>query len=496
MSPIYPRMVSSPTRRNGWWSLLLAFVAVMGAGCSQLLGLEELREKADGGMSSPPDAGEAPDAAIVTCTASDQCIVEAPICDQQQGTCRACVLDEECEARDPQNPICAPDGRCGLCASNPNCTDPNFPVCDPDTLTCRGCQAHEECASTVCDIGASACVDPALIVYVSSLGSYDTGCGTQDLPCRSINDGVNAVSFDRPYLRLTGTFSDRLLLSGKPFRVIGEGATLDLTPVDFNLEAGVTVNMNAQVLIDGLRVTNLSVAGGIDCAQGELTLRRVTVDSNEGPGVNASECPLTIQESRIMDNSGRGVNAYTTTGVGSLVIERSLIADNYRGGIDANISPLLIRNNLILRNSNLGEYQGAIRLNGGGSGNSFITYNTIVGNMVNENYIGIIACGGAVLSSNVIWGNMYPPNADVDQTLQSCNEVRNNLSDSTLEGRPQNYLGDPLFVLAADDDYRLMPGSPALDLGEPELANLLDYEGNPRPVGAGPDIGALESPTP
>jgi hypothetical protein len=488
-------MDSSWTRKNGWWSLLLVLVAVTGAGCAQLLGLDELRERPDAGVPAPPDAGQAPDAAIVECATSDQCIEAVPICDLGQGMCRGCAFDEECQDRAPQSPICAPDGRCGECASGPNCTDPDRPVCDPDTLTCRGCQAHDECASTVCDIDASACVDPALIVYVSSTGSFDAGCGTQDLPCRNLREGVDLLTFDRSYLRLAGMFSERLILSGKTVRVIGEGATLDLTPVDFDADAGVVVNMFSQVEIDGLRVTNLSVAGGIDCTQGELTLRRVTVDSNEGTGVSASECPLNIQESRILDNSERGVNAYTSSGVGSLVIERSLIADNYRGGIDSNIAPLLIRNNLILRNSNLSEYQGAIRLNGGSSGNSFITYNTFVGNMVNQNYIGIIGCGGAVLSSNIIWGNMYPMPSP-DQTIIGCDEVRNNLSDSSLEDRPQNYLADPLFVSSSGDDYHLMPGSPALDLGEPDLANLLDYEGNPRPQGGGPDIGALEAPAP
>jgi hypothetical protein len=493
MSRHYLRMVSSRARNIGPWRLLLALAVVTGAGCAQLLGLEELGKGVDGG--TPPDAAEKPpDAAIVECAEPTDCIDAVPICDLGLGMCRGCALDEECRDRDPQAPICAPNGRCGACASDPNCTDPERPICDQDTLTCRGCEAHDECASAVCDIGASVCVDPAEIVYISATGSFDTGCGAQNLPCRSIRDGVAQATFDRSYLRLTGTFDERMTLSANRFRVIGEGATLDLTPVDFDdMVAGITVNMGAQVLIDGLRVTNLSVGGGIECSQGELTLRRVTVDSNEGTGVVASDCPLIIDESRITGNSVRGVEAYAATG-GSLVIERSLIAENYRGGINAGVTPLLIRNNLILRNSNLSEYNGAIRLNGNGT-NAFITYNTIVGNMVNENFIGIIACGSAVLSSNIIWGNMYPPSTE-DQTLFGCDEVRNNVSDSLLGGVPQNHLGDPEFVSVDDDDYQLLPGSLGIDLGEPELANLLDYAGNPRPVGAGPDIGALEAPAP
>jgi hypothetical protein len=486
----------SPPRR-GWTQgrcyLAVALFAVTVTGCAQILGLEELgRGTADAGAQG--DAA-VPDARIERCTGSLECSDQAPICNLQEGICQACSANDECAARGPDTPICAPDGRCGACGADADCTDPGSPVCDRQSLTCRGCEAHDECASGVCDIAASACVDPAQIVYAAGDGSFGTGCGTQDAPCASLNDAVALLTFDRGYLRLRGTFNARMTLSGNRFRVIGEGATLDLTPVDSDPGVpGITINMGAQVVIDGLRVTNLSVGGGIACESSELTLRRVTVDRNEGTGVVANLCPLIIDESRITGNSDRGVEAYASGG-GNLVIERSLIADNYSGGIYSDVSPLLIRNNLILRNSNLAEYHGAIRLNGTGM-NSFITYNTIVGNRVNENYIGIIACGNAVLSSNIIWGNEYP--GMVDQTLDpsNCTDVRNNLSDSTLADRPQNSLGDPLFVSVDNDDYRLMPGSPAIDLGNPDFANLLDYAGNRRPQGDAPDVGALEAPAP
>lgn len=484
----------SPLSR-GWTQggcyLAVALFVVALAGCAQILGLEELGGRTpDGGV--PADAA-APDAAIVACTDSSQCSDTTPICSPAEGTCQACSTGDECAARGAETPFCAADGRCGACGVDADCADPASPVCDAQTLTCRGCEAHGECASTVCDIAASACVDPSQIVYAVGGGSFADDCGTQELPCATLDDAVRQVTFDRSYLRLTGMFSSRLTLPVGRFRVIGEGATLDLTPINFDTTAGITVNPDAQVVIDGLRVTNLSVAGGISCESAQLTLRRVTVDSNEGTGVFANNCPLVIEESRITGNSQRGVEAFASGSGGNLVIERSLIADNYTGGIFSSVSPLLIRNNLILRNSNVSEYHGAIRLNSNGA-NSFITYNTIVGNRVNENYIGIIACGSAVLSSNIIWGNEFP--GDVDQTIIGCEEVRNNLSDSTLEDRPQNHLGDPAFASAPDDDYRLMPGSPAIDLGDPDLANLLDYAGNRRPQGAGPDIGALEAPAP
>jgi hypothetical protein len=59
----------------------------------------------------------------------------------------------------------------------------------------------------------------------------------------------------------------------------------------------------------------------------------------------------------------------------------------------------------------------------------------------------------------------------------------------------------PLFVDPAAGDYREAPGSPTIDAGTTEGIGSLDLGGNPRIVGAAPDIGAYEfvppqAPTP
>ncbi len=53
-----------------------------------------------------------------------------------------------------------------------------------------------------------------------------------------------------------------------------------------------------------------------------------------------------------------------------------------------------------------------------------------------------------------------------------------------------NQSAAPLFL--APDDYREAPGSPTIDAGSTEGIGALDLAGNPRALGAAPDIGAFE----
>jgi hypothetical protein len=105
-------------------------------------------------------------------------------------------------------------------------------------------------------------------------------------------------------------------------------------------------------------------------------------------------------------------------------------------------------------------------------------------------------------------GAMY--NYDCELTVTSCilwgdsaannNEIHNIdliavVTYSCLQGGypgTGNISSDPLFVDAANGDYRLQSGSPCIDTGTSEGAPSTDILGVARPQGAGYDMGAYE----
>jgi hypothetical protein len=103
-----------------------------------------------------------------------------------------------------------------------------------------------------------------------------------------------------------------------------------------------------------------------------------------------------------------------------------------------------------------------------------------------------------ILGNSIASGSTFDLRADNSVNGPGVIAVSNSNFDSvsgtgaaTISGSA-NQLAPPVFVDAAAGDYREAPGSPTIDAGSIEGIGPLDLAGNPRALGAAPDIGAFE----
>lgn len=129
---------------------------------------------------------------------------------------------------------------------------------------------------------------------------------------------------------------------------------------------------------------------------------------------------------------------------------------------------------------------------GYGENGGQILNNTITGNLSAGIHLNNVS--NMEIKNNIIYGNKLGALAlDNNSSTVSGTIYGNNLCGSAGTGCA--VVGNPLFVDAANHNYNLQAGSPAIDAGadlSPSIPST-DYIGTPRPLGSGWDIGAYES---
>jgi hypothetical protein len=435
-----------------------------------------------------------------------ECGGETPACDPD-GSCRACLSDAECPAAAP---FCGALGSCGVC----------------------GDHRFEQCLSGVCDRDLGECVPEDLVTHADAIRGEDgLSCGSRDDPCKSLAGPLGALRLlpARPWIRLReGRYNAALDLDGVTANLVGgePGARVSAA-LDPGLPA-VRVRGDARILIDRVGAQDGSDEGGfgILCApdsseRPELRLRRANVRANEAGGLAVESCDAIVQESEIQDNQGEAVLARAgasvaiessrvtdnqdgiVAGAGSTVsIFLSEVADNGGRGISGQEADVTVRRSRVARNQG-----GGISLENCAFElvNNFVADHPTTGVELRESSS---ASGRRrALEHNTIAG---PGDTGIECAFGiSSHTARNNIvsgqttaSEGDCDHRfsliaggapgSGNITANPRFVDADAGDFHLRFDSPCIDAGDPTSPVVDDIDGDRRPQGTGPDMGADE----
>ncbi|MBV9499229.1 MAG: hypothetical protein JO138_07630 [Acidobacteriaceae bacterium] len=337
--------------------------------------------------------------------------------------------------------------------------------------------------------------------YVNGVNGNDSNdCKSPQTACKTIGHAISLAASGGSVIIAAGTYNENLTI-GFSLNLIGSGAST--TIIDGQAAGSVIViSSSAQVTLSNLTIRNgLALFGGGIYNNARLTINASTVTGNNafvrnfvgyGGGIyNGSNGTLTINNSTVNANTAghRSCGLFPCPGsgggianVGELVINNSTLSGNYAYGIQAssygrgggiyNGGGMTISNSTLGGNS--GTHGGAV-YGGGGFQNS------IVANNSGQN------CSNAVTSTGY--------NLSSDSTCNFSGPGDLNNIDAKLGSLQNN--GGPTQTQA------LLPGSPAIDAGNPSgctdgQGNLLktDQRGMPRPDKedkSGCDMGAYES---
>ncbi len=277
--------------------------------------------------------------------------------------------------------------------------------------------------------------------------------------------------------------------------------------------SGLTVTLSDSVIENN---HSASFGGGVyvqnadDITKSVATVERNAIRSNTAHGGQAHGGGVYFSVSgAVRDNliDGNATDNPQNGGAGGGIIvlgtgvvatlERNWISHNVAltggGGviIDENATATLI-NNVIVRNKAGRSGSGVDVDQGSTPSHAILVNNTIA---FNTGVPGVQVYNSTIdMINNIVWGHTAG-DLNVDATQGGTFNVSYSTFSTQSTGvtvGAGNLKNDPAFVNAAADDYHLTGASPLNDHGTASGAPAVDYAQNPRPQGAGIDIGAYE----
>ncbi len=274
-------------------------------------------------------------------------------------------------------------------------------------------------------------------------------------------------------------------------------ATVEITgcTIAGNKGGGIHCDMNAAVVVvDSTISRNISQAGaGVNCMMdSDVTINGCTISENyaesEGGGVRIIGGGFCVVTRSVIIGNRAGMNGGgLSIGALSVEIRGCTIVGNYAGeqaglfidGIDG-----------VVKNCTIAD-------NGASSGTSL------------GNGVWIQVLENVDVADSIVWNNGESPLHCMN--LSSCTVSYSCIEGNDVYPGENNRNEDPLFIeqgefdfgpfqeyedeldfIISEGDYHLQQGSPCIDAGTCEGVSDHDYDGDPRPSGAGCDIGADE----
>ncbi len=219
-----------------------------------------------------------------------------------------------------------------------------------------------------------------------------------------------------------------------------------------------------------------------------------------GGAIATSGAIVTIKQNLIYENQGgSGGGVSVASGYAPVVLSGNRIWRNSAtrgGGVSINFNSAYLENNFITGNQATGEGAGiyinkakptlvhnTLAQNTGGDGSGIFigleVTTTITNTIIVSHAVGItVSAGSQVTLDHTLWGSgIWANGADWagDGTVTTQNDVR----------------GNPAFANPAAGDYHIQRLSAARDAGT-DVGTMVDIDGDARPVGPAPDIGADE----